>query len=406
MMSGPQSKLWATYVGVFMVFASLCLPAIKLSTSLPSIHVLDWFFPVMLGYIWINRTQVNTGDSAWISLVFSGFVLFSILIQGHHTSFSDYFEVYKWIKFGIVIWYFSLLDFSMVKRFIPWIFGVLIGINIIHFLEFSPLNNLLQDYYNGGLQIQYFGKDSLGQPAVKRLVGTMGNPNINALLFGFFSLYYFPIQMNRKNLGLFLLSLLFVFLCQSRTALLFIFCIFGFLAVFKPRIWTIKQWVIIILASLFTFFLAWMFATSFFQFTSYNNSLLDGTAFHSGSARGRFETWNLLGKMILEQPIFGHGPYKEYFYQNHIYSENEYILMSWRYGFLGLFIYLALFLMPLKNMFTSNQDICLKGSLMIIMMLVSALTNNPLTERNIEFLFCIGIAWVFQKHQSKETAYA
>jgi O-antigen ligase len=149
-----------------------------------------------------------------------------------------------------------------------------------------------------------------------------------------------------------------------------------------------------------------MFATSFFQFTSYNNSLLDGTAFHSGSARGRLETWNLLGKMILEEPIFGHGPYKEYFYQNHIYSENEYILMSWRYGLLGLFLYLTIFLIPFKKLYASMNELSVKGSLMLIMMLVSALTNNPLTERNIELLFCIGIAWIFQNHQPKETAYA
>ena len=406
MMSGPKSKVWATYLGVFMIFASLCLPAIVLSSTLPSIHVLDLFFPVMLGFIWMNRSQVNTGFGSWIPFVFSGYVLFSILIQRHHTSYSDYFEVYKWIKFGIVIWYFSLLDYSLVKRFIPWIFGLLVLINIIHFFELFQINTLLENYYNGGLQIRYFGKDSLGGPAVKRLLGTMGNPNINALLFGFFSLYYFPIQMNRKNLGLFLLSLLFVFLCQSRTALLFIFCIFAFLAVFKPRIWTIKQWVIIVLASICTFFIAWMFATSFFQFTSYNNSLLDGTAFHSGSARGRLETWNLLGKMILEEPIFGHGPYKEYFYQNHIYSENEYILMSWRYGLLGLFLYLTIFLIPFKKLYASMNELSVKGSLMLIMMLVSALTNNPLTERNIELLFCIGIAWIFQNHQLKETAYA
>ncbi len=405
-MSGPKSKVWATYLGVFMIFASLCLPAIMLSSSLPTIHILDVFFPVMLGFIWVNRKQVNTGYGAWIPFVFSGVVLFSILIQGHHTPYSDYFEVYKWIKFGIVIWYFSLLDFSLVKRFIPWIFGILVLINTIHFFEFAPLNKILEHYYNGGLQIQYFGKDSLGGPAVKRLVGTMGNPNINALLFGFFSLYYFPLHVNRKNLGLFLLSLLFVFLCQSRTALLFIFCIFAFLAIFKPRVWTKKQWGLIVLGSISTFFIAWMLATSFFQFTSYNNSLLDGTVFHSGSARGRLETWNMLGKMIIEEPLFGHGPYKEFFYQNKIYSENEYILMTWRYGLLGLFIYISVFLVPLKNIYTSSQDIRLKGSLMIIMMMVSALTNNPLTERNIELLFCIGIAWIFQKHLTKETAYA
>jgi O-antigen ligase len=406
MMSGPKNNTWVTYLGAFIVFASLCLPVITLRSTLPSIHILDICFPVMLGLILVNRTQLATGYGAWIPFVFSGFVLFSIVIQTHHTSLSDYFEVYKWIKFGVVIWFFSLLDYSLFKRFIPWIFGILVLINTIHFFEFTPLNKILEHYYNGGLQIRYFGKDSLGGPAVKRLVGTMGNPNINALLFGFFSLYYFPIHVNRKNLGLFFLSLLFVFLCQSRTALFFFFCIFVFLAVFKPTIWTKKQWGFVMTGTISTFFIAWMLATSFFQFTSYNNSLLDGTVFHSGSVRGRLETWNMLGKMILEEPIFGHGPYKEFFYKNKIYSENEYILMSWRYGLPGLLIYLSIFLIPFKKLVTSMNEKSLKGSLMLIVMMVSAMTNNPLTERNIELLFCIGIAWIFQRHQTKESAYA
>lgn len=405
-MSGPKSKTWVTYLGVFIVFASLCLPAITLRSTLPSIHILDICLPLMFGYVWMNKSQLGTGYGAWIPFVFSGFVLFSIVIQGHHTSTSDYFEVYKWIKFGFAIWFFSLLDYSLFKRFIPWIFGVLAVINTIHFLEFTPLNKVLEHYYNGGLQIQYFGKDSLGAPAVKRLVGTMGNPNINALLFGFFSLYYFPTNVNRKKLVLFFVSLLFIFLCQSRTALLFIFCIFAFLAIFKTRIWTKKQWLLVVFGTICTFFIAWMLATSFFQFTSYNNSLLDGTAFHSGSARGRLETWSMLGKMIIEEPLFGHGPYKEFFYQNKIYSENEYILMTWRYGILGLLIYVSIFLIPFKKLVSCENEIPLKGSLMLIMMLVSAITNNPLTERNIELLFCIGIAWIFQRHQTKESAYA
>jgi O-antigen ligase len=355
----------------------------------------------MLYFIWMNRTQLATGYLTWIPFIFSGVVLFSIVIQGHQTSTSDYYEVYKWIKFGIVIWFFSLLDFSLIKRIIPWIFGVLIVINTIHFFEFTPLNKILEHYYNGGIQIQYFGKDSLGLPAVKRLVGTMGNPNINALLFGFFSLYYLPTYVNRKNIALFFLSLLFVFLCQSRTALLFIFCIFAFLAIFKATIWTKKQWGYLILGTFGAFFIAWMLATSFFQFTSYNTSLLDGTVFHSGSARGRLETWNMLGKMILEEPLFGHGPYKEFFYQNKIYSENEYILMTWRYGLFGLLIYLSIFLIPFKKLVASMNEISLKGSLMLIMMLVSALTNNPLTERNIEVLFCLGLAWALVPLQTK-----
>ena len=123
--------------------------------------------------------------------------------------------------------------------------------------------------------------------------------------------------------------------------------------------------------------------------------------FHSGSARGRLETWNMLGKMILEEPLFGHGPYKEFFYQNKIYSENEYILMTWRYGLFGLLIYLSIFLIPFKKLVASMNEISLKGSLMLIMMLVSALTNNPLTERNIEVLFCLGLAWALVPLQTK-----
>ena len=103
-MSGPKSKTWVTYLGVFIVFASLCLPAITLRSTLPSIHILDICLPLMFGFVWMNRSQLATGYGAWIPFVFSGFVLFSIVIQGHHTSTSDYFEVYKWIKFGLAIW--------------------------------------------------------------------------------------------------------------------------------------------------------------------------------------------------------------------------------------------------------------------------------------------------------------
>jgi O-antigen ligase len=105
--------------------------------------------------------------------------------------------------------------------------------------------------------------------------------------------------------------------------------------------------------------------------------------------------------MILEEPLFGHGPYKEFFYQNKIYSENEYILMTWRYGLFGLLIYLSIFLIPFKKLVASMNEISLKGSLMLIMMLVSALTNNPLTERNIEVLFCLGLAWALVPLQTK-----
>ena len=154
------------------------------------------------------------------------------------------------------------------------------------------------------------------------------------------------------------------------------------------------------------FVLAWMFATSFFQYTSYNNSLLDGSILESGSARGRWETWKWLGEMILQHPLFGHGPYKHYFYTHHIYSENEYMLMTWRYGLIGFGLYLSIFIIPFKKMWKRNSERSIQGSLLILLMLVSALTNNPFTERNIELLFCVGLAWVVGTEFKKEKAHA
>ncbi len=45
------------------------------------------------------------------------------------------------------------------------------------------------------------------------------------------------------------------------------------------------------------------------------------------------------------------GYSKEYFYEHQLYSENEYILMVWRYGIIGL----AFFLM--KTNLLQHQDI-------------------------------------------------
>jgi O-antigen ligase len=291
------------------------------------------------------------------------------------------------------------------KKTIPILFGTLIAINSIHFFDLFNVNELLKVYYNGGIHIEYFGKNSLGEPAVKRLVGTMGNPNINAIMFGAFSIYFFPVNFNRKALVYFLVSLLFLFLCQSRTSILFLVAMFLFLLVFYAKIWTKKQWMIVLSGILIAYLIAWMFATSFFQFTAYNNSLLDGSALFSGSARGRLETWNLLFTQILEYPIFGYGPNKEYFYANHIYAENEYILMFWRYGIIGLFFYMSLYLFPFWQLVKKANKSLIPVLLLLILMSVSALTNNPFTERNIELLFCVGLAWGYQLYHSNQQKY-
>lgn len=405
-MSGPRIDVWGSSLGTFIVFASVCLPAFTFQPTTPSVHILDLLLPIILCFIVWKKTWKSMRFYLWIPFVFAGFVLLTIFLNFENVTSSDYFEVYKWLKYGCVFLFFMQIDFSILKRALPILFVLICVINALHFFEFPSLNHILQKYYNGGLQIQFFGKDSQGGPAVKRLVGTMGNPNINAIMFGIFSLFFFPLRFERNRLTMYFLCILFVFLCQSRTALLVVISMFSYLACVHSNIWTKKQWLVMLSGLTAAFVLAWMFATSFFQYTSYNNSLLDGSILESGSARGRWETWKWLGEMILQHPLFGHGPYKHYFYTHHIYSENEYMIMTWRYGVIGLGLYLSIFIIPFKNMWKRNSDRSIQGSLLILLMLVSALTNNPFTERNIELLFCVGLAWVVGTEFKKEKAHA
>jgi O-antigen ligase len=400
-MSGQTTK-FPTYLGTFLLFASLCLPALEIGQTAPSIHWIDLGLPIMALCLIVYWSKLQFTKYHALPFLISIYVAFCLLIQAHPTALSDYFEIYKWLKFGVLLLFLSLIDFEMVKRGIPWLFTILVLINLLHFFNLPGVNELLENTYNGGLHLKFFGKNSLGDPAVKRMVGTMGNPNINALLFTFFSIYFLPLQFERKRLFLFLLALTMVFLCQSRTALVVVFVLISYLGIFHSKIWTRLQWLQLIFGIIFSFLMAWMLCTSFFQYSAYSSSLLDGTALYSGSVRGRLETWQLLGQQIVEQPIFGHGPYKNYFYVNRIYSENEYILMAWRYGVFGLLAYLWLYLWPLKHLQQANNKLFIPFILVLLTMLVSALTNNPFTERNIEVLFCFNLAWAFHCHQQRK----
>lgn len=399
-MKSGQTINFPTILGIFLLFAALCLPSVAISASFPSIHWVDIFLPLIVLLCYLNWSKIQFSKYHFLPFAMACYVGLTILIQAHTTSVSDYFEIYKWLKFGVLLLFLGLIDFDQLQKCLPYLFFVLFVLNLLHYYDFPGINQLLEEQYNGGLQIQFFGKNSLGEPAVKRMVGTMGNPNINALLFTFFSIIFLPIRFNKKRLGLFLMALTMVFLCQSRTSIVVILVLLIYLAIFHLHSWTRRQWLTIIGGLVLSYLLALMLATSFFKYSAYSSSLLDGTALYSGSVRGRFETWALLGQQILEYPIFGHGPYKQYFYANRLYAENEYILMAWRYGLIGLLLYILLYLFPFVELVRTKNSSFIPFVLVILLMLTSALTNNPFTERNIELLFCLALAWAFKSIQT------
>ena len=119
----------------------------------------------------------------------------------------------------------------------------------------------------------------------------------------------------------------------------------------------------------------------------YLNSLV-GNMMKQHSFRSRLETWNILWEMIKQKPLLGYSPYKDYFYINNIYSENEYFLNAWRYGLLGLITYLMIlwtsFFKAIKNCF-SKSGFCL--AMFTLVIAISALTNNPLSDTMIYMMF-------------------
>jgi O-antigen ligase len=238
------------------------------------------------------------------------------------------------------------------------------------------------------------------------MLGTMGNPNTNAWLFLFFTVYFLPIEKKREHWALCYTALFMVFLCQSRTSLIAAGLVVGAM-LFLTKNDGLKASVWKVVSSIGLYVLATMIATSFFQYTSYSNSLMDGSALYSTSLRSRWESWSILWEMIKTKPLFGFGPYKSYFTAHQLYSENEYLLMWWRYGIVGLLFYLGLFLLPFWELFRRKFDTHAgKAMIMIGVMLIAALTNNPLTERSISVLFIFLLASGLPKSKEHEKTLA
>tara|TARA_B100000609_G_scaffold184432_1_gene167442 strand:- start:145 stop:732 length:588 start_codon:yes stop_codon:yes gene_type:complete len=126
------------------------------------------------------------------------------------------------------------------------------------------------------------------------------------------------------------------------------------------------------------------------------NNKYKSTGSGAMSTKGRWEIWTFLFEMILNKPLIGHGPYKEFFYQRDLFSENEYILVWWRYGIFGLLSFISILVYPiviaLKNL---NNKFALPLILYTLVIMVSALTNNPMLNRDIQALYALLLGGFF-----------
>jgi len=364
----------------------------------------DFLMPILLGIIIYKRWIVNWRLNYVIMLLcIIPIIIVSIIINKQFSAINDYFEIYRIITFILVFIFFKETYNS--KWFgIIWevIFVLLLILNLFHFHNILNFNQFVMPIYCGSenYHLTHFGLNSLMQPATKRMLGLLANPNNNAILFILFTIRFLPKhRWNTKEMIFFFLGLIAILACQSRTGFLAFAVVFFTNYIISKISW--KQMVVQILS---VFLISWLFLTySIFDYAGTNNNgninttsdylltLTGGEAFTSSSVKGRLQIWKELTQQILQKPVFGHSPRKNYFYENKLYAENGYILWTWRYGIVGLIAFVSIFLLPVKKIFNNiRSTIEAKHFLLVIItFLITNLTNSPLSHTTLSLLFFI-----------------
>jgi O-antigen ligase len=392
MIKDLKPRAYLLYILCFAVAFSICfLPYIPIKPGL-SLRLEDFLMPLVL--VAIAPSLKHMKEMYFVVLGLWGlWALISMAVNGRLLALNDYFELYKFLKYAtyaVLFWVFFLLK-PPVFTWVALFFSLAVVFNLLHFYNVLNFNEIVMPMYcPNPEQLKYFGRNSLGGPATKRILGTMGNPNINAIFFSFFMVYFMPyLRRTSFHIGklLFFIALAMLLFTQSRTGLVACGLVYiGFIILAKL---SLKQ---VILYSL-TILLVALLVFDADQYSMQYVTKAKWNVEQNGSVRGRLEVWGKLLKMAAEQPIFGYGINKNYFYDHKLYAENEYILMLWRYGIPGLFFYgVMLFGLCLKYRDTLLRTVShesLTYLFIVLLLAANALTNNPLSNPMILVMFAM-----------------
>lgn len=382
-----QSKIlsytesFLTYIFLFSIFL---LPGFKLYESTYTIQISDLLIPFFSGYILLNikRFDFNILKQFLLPILLLLVIVFiSIIINHRIYVLQDDFELLKLIKFLIVFIFFATCNYNRTHYLVlKVIFTLVLIFNFLHYINFEGFNQNIMIYYSNEIQLSSFGINSLGHQDTIRLLGTLGNPNNNAILFLFFFILFFPRKESKILDNLFFIAAgIGVIACQSRTGFISLVTIFIIGSIIsKP-----DNKLILVMAGIYLL--------SFIGFNYMGNKYLNTLASNvtkQTSVTGRINVWEMLWNMIKEKPYFGYSPFKEYFYSHKIYSENEYILYLWRYGFIGLGAYIFMLLNNIYIAYRSvNKVEGYRLLLFTIVIIITAITNNPLSDVSVFMMY-------------------
>ncbi len=359
-------------------------------------------------FFWIDQLVL-------VFVLLSCIILSSILLNSNRADYREYLEVHKVLKF-VVFYLFSIFVFTNYNNkkgiiyFVSISFIGLLIFNVLHLFNLFYFNEFITILYDtDGRDVLNFGKNSIGGPGPKRIVGTMGNPNINAILFLFFVSFYSFLLVESKKVesswnyftpntvrALFLLSILLVILCQSRTGIVALVIIYLFGLYYRR-------------AKLFEILLEILLIIGFFGLSAFLDTIALQYLFNTkpqlqenNSLAVRLKIWGKLINMWTEQPFFGYGPNKAYVYREKLHPENEYIFYLWRYGIQGVVTYLSILLVPILYYRSRIKEFTFLIFVVLVVSLV-AFMNNPLSNPKISVLFALILGFsVVQFSQNKQ----
>ncbi|MBP1673483.1 MAG: hypothetical protein H6Q25_1298 [Bacteroidetes bacterium] len=406
--------MWFRKIFFFaFLFILLFLPPVNFPGFQFKLQFIDFFIPFML--FWLIWKKYRLFKLVYVKnlIVFIGVIIFSILLNFRHNSFNDLFEVYDIVKYIVVFLVFKEIYQPQIKQLaIDIAFVLLIVFNLMHYHDIFGFNEHIMPLYCGehSIHLLTFGYNSIGEPATKRMLGLIGNPNNNAILFMIFLIHYLPKKgWSTKEMLFFYAAVIAVSACQSRTGIIAFAAIFvvNFIIV-KWKWWKIAIHTFFVVLLLLLFFNLEAFSEYLHldflarkkQNKDYIMSLFNDEAFQGNSWQKRLEIWEDLLLESSKKPIFGHGPRKNHFYSSQLYSENEYVLILWRFGIIGLFFYLCIYLIPIKQTLKlARSEIDSKNILLLIgLFLITSITNVPLSNTILAPFFFLLMGSYYATH--------
>ncbi len=286
-----------------------------------------------------------------VFLILTGCIIISniyaaIFLQGSF-SFRDLMEFVTIAKYYLVIALVVALDIGVAEyKLIGKVFlaglAVLMLLSWGQFLNPGNMNAWLTPFFAPS------HLDNLVNANPPRVLGTFDNPNVMGI-FSVFTLclvtswYYFRTNGRQSAVLLLVLAGLTIkmtFLTISRTALLgtaAVLCWLSLWALFRFR-W--NKGILIKVGLLFVLTIL-IFVTSPRDFTARINEATNVDK--STSAIGHLERWGSAWPAIEQSPVLGWGTAKN---SMTTLVDDEYMLVTRRYGFVGLLAYLWLFLRP------------------------------------------------------------